>query len=198
MAASQTPSESADKASSSSMGQTLIALAALTVIGAGSGGLLGLALEGGVSLEPRSAEQLLATKGMTKAGSEKQRRSAEPANGADDNGQRTSEAGHAETASRQSMQVKEMPPIVTNLAVPETSWVRLQAAIVYDAKAVPNPDLLATELMADIVTFLRTVSLASIEGADGLRALREDLSERATIRSEGRVHEFIIQALVVQ
>ncbi|MBI1867124.1 MAG: flagellar basal body-associated FliL family protein [Methylocystis sp.] len=180
------------------MRQTLMALAALTVIGAASGGLLGLTLETGASLEPGSAQQPLALKDVTKAASEKQRSLAEQGHGVGDNGHGASDAGHKETATGQAMQVREMPPIVTNLAVPGTSWVRLQAAIVYDAKAVPNPDLLVTELTADIVAFLRSVSLASIEGADGLRGLREDLSERATIRSEGRVHEFIIQALVVQ
>lgn len=162
--------ESAPRAPSFPVAQTLKALVALTVISAGSGGFLGSIMGAGAPVEPRSAGD----KGAASAD------------------------GHSETVARQSLVVRELPPIVTNLAVPETSWVRLQAAIVYDATAVPNPEPLVTELMSDIVAFLRTVSLASLEGADGLRSLREDLSERATVRSEGRVREFVIQALVVQ
>jgi flagellar protein FliL len=42
------------------------------------------------------------------------------------------------------------------------------------------------------------VTLAEIGGASGLQHLREDLTERAVIRSQGHVHELILQTLVVQ
>src|SRR5580700_8249364 len=38
--------------------------------------------------------------------------------------------------------IKELPPIVTNLASPADAWIRLQLAMVYDSKAAPNPDAL--------------------------------------------------------
>jgi flagellar FliL protein len=45
---------------------------------------------------------------------------------------------------------------------------------------------------------MRTLSEAQIGGASGLQHLREDLNERAAIRSGGLVRELIIQTLVVQ
>jgi flagellar protein FliL len=91
-----------------------------------------------------------------------------------------------------------LPPIVTNLADPQDAWVRLQASIVFDTQAVPAPDVLAAQISEDFLGFLKTVTVAQIGGASGLQHLREDLSERASVRSEGRVRELIIQSLVVQ
>jgi flagellar protein FliL len=91
-----------------------------------------------------------------------------------------------------------LAPIVTNLSEPSDAWVRLQAAIVVDTKAVAAPDVLAAQISEDLLGFLKTLTVAQIGGASGLQHLREDLSERAAIRSEGRVRELIIQTLVVQ
>ncbi len=57
---------------------------------------------------------------------------------------------------------------------------------------------MAGEITGDVLAFLRTLTLSQIEGASGLRQLREDLNERVAIRSSGRVRELIIQTLVVQ
>ena len=97
-----------------------------------------------------------------------------------------------------TMSVKELPSIVTNLAEPEHVMIRLQAAILFDAKAVANPDVLARQIADDILAFLTTVTSSQIEGASGLQHLREDLNDRAKVRSEGRVRELIIETLVVQ
>jgi len=94
--------------------------------------------------------------------------------------------------------LKELAPIVTNLSDSSASWIRIQVAIVYDPAALPHPEVLTTELTADIVAYLRSVALRSIEGANGLRRLHDELSERAATRSEGVVQELIIQSLVVQ
>jgi flagellar protein FliL len=94
--------------------------------------------------------------------------------------------------------IVNLPPVVTNLADPPDAWVRLQAAIVIDTKAVPQPDVLAAQIAEDYLGFLKTLTVAQIGGASGLQHLREDLSERAAIRSEGRIRELVIQSLVVQ
>jgi flagellar FliL protein len=96
------------------------------------------------------------------------------------------------------MSLLDLPPIITNLAEPASSWIRLQAAIVYDNKAVPKPQMLAAEIGEDVLAYMKTVTLAQIGGASGLDHLREDLNERAVIRSDGRVRELIIQTVVVQ
>ncbi len=92
----------------------------------------------------------------------------------------------------------DMPPIVTNLGSPQDTWVRLEASIVYDAKALPHPEVTAGEIAGDELAYLRTVTLAQIEGPIGLQNVRQDLNERASIRSGGKVTELIIRTLVVQ
>ena len=94
--------------------------------------------------------------------------------------------------------VKELPAVVTNLAQPEEARVRLQVAMVYAKAGVANADLLAARIDDDIVAFLKTLTVAELQGPSGLQALREDLNERAAVRSDGKVREIIIEALVVQ
>ncbi len=59
----------------------------------------------------------------------------------------------------------DMPPIVTNIANPTDTWVRLEASIVFDPKALPHPDVVAAEIATDELAYLRTVSLGRIAGA---------------------------------
>jgi flagellar protein FliL len=53
--------------------------------------------------------------------------------------------------------LRELPPIIANLAEPSNVWVRVQASIVFDTKAVPKPDLVAAEIGEDILGFMRTL-----------------------------------------
>lgn len=94
--------------------------------------------------------------------------------------------------------VRELSPIVTNLAQPENTKVRLQVAILFNKKDVEAPTLLAAQITDDLVIYLKTLTLAQLQGGSGLQSLREDLNERAATRSEGRVRELIIETLVVQ
>ncbi|MBK1869641.1 flagellar basal body-associated FliL family protein [Aestuariivirga sp. YIM B02566] len=94
--------------------------------------------------------------------------------------------------------VTTVPPILTNLANPSTVLLRIEASLIFDGAAPKDADALATQISGDAMAYLRTVSLRQIEGASGLLHLREDLTERAKIRSEGRVREFIIQGLAVE
>lgn len=172
--------------------QTVFALIATTCVAAGAGGMLGLNLAGAPDARP-SGEGAGAASVAAKAPAAKAHDGA--AHGGHAGGGKEAEP---EKSEQPSLRLQQLAPIVTNLSSPETSWIRLQAAIVYDANALPHPEIVVAELTSDIVAFLRTISLSSIEGADGLRRLREDLNERAAIRSEGHVREFIIQAMVVQ
>ena len=96
--------------------------------------------------------------------------------------------------------LKRLAPIVTNLASPQDTWIRVEASIVFDGEALPASeiDVVAGEITEDILAFLRTVSLPQIQGASGLQHLSEDLNERAAIRSDRRVRELILETLVVQ
>ena len=95
-------------------------------------------------------------------------------------------------------EIKELPAVITNLAQPEEARVRLQVAMVYGKAGVENPTLLAAKINDDIVAFLKTLTVPDLQGPSGLQALREDLNERDAVRSDGKVREIIIEALVVQ
>jgi flagellar FliL protein len=94
--------------------------------------------------------------------------------------------------------VFDLPPIVTNLSAPQDVWVRLEASIVYDVATLPHPEVTAGEIAGDELAYLHTVTLAQVEGSIGLQNIRQDLNERAAIRSDGKVSELIIRTLVVQ
>jgi flagellar FliL protein len=96
------------------------------------------------------------------------------------------------------LSLRSVGSAVTNLAEPADSWVRIESSIVFKTGTLPNPDVTLAEIRADAVAYLRTMSLAQIEGASGLQHLREDLNERVAIRTKGAVRELIVESLVVQ
>lgn len=96
-------------------------------------------------------------------------------------------------------EVRELAPIVTNLADPASARMRLQVAIVFPKTAVAeDANVLSVNIADDLVAFVKTLTLAQLQGASGLQDLREDLNERAAVRSQGKVREVVIEALVVQ
>lgn len=107
-------------------------------------------------------------------------------------------AGAKPAPYAQGTEVRELPSIVTNLGKPAETRVRLQVAMVYSKEAVENANLLSAKISDDIVAFMQTLSVSDLQGPSGLLALREDLNERAAVRSAGKVREIIIEALVVQ
>lgn len=94
--------------------------------------------------------------------------------------------------------IYDLPPIVTNLAAPQDTWIRLEGSIVFDPRLMPHPEAAAAKLGDDILAYLRTLTLKQLEGPVGLEGLRQDLSERAATRTGGKTHEFVIRMLVVQ
>ncbi|HXZ16557.1 MAG TPA: flagellar basal body-associated FliL family protein [Roseiarcus sp.] len=92
----------------------------------------------------------------------------------------------------------DLPPIVTNLGSPQDTWIRLEGSLVFDPKALPHPEAMAGKIGEDLLAYLRTATLKQLEGPIGLQSIRQDLNERAAIRSEGKVREFVIRTLVVQ
>lgn len=104
----------------------------------------------------------------------------------------------ADPAYTGKLTVRSLPPIITSLADPRNTWVRIEASIVFEDEVPADADRLAAQIAEDSLSYLRTVSLRQIEGAAGLLHLRDDLNERAAIRSDGRVRELIIQTLAVE
>ena len=107
-------------------------------------------------------------------------------------------ADDSKKAPTQDISLIDLPAVVTNLAQPTDVWVRLEATLLFEGKTPPRAEALAGEISGDILAYLRTETLAQIQGVAGLQHLRQDLSERAATRSDGRVRELIIKALVVQ
>lgn len=95
-------------------------------------------------------------------------------------------------------EVRELPALVTNLADPPDARVRIQVSIVFKKKAVENPTVLEAKINEDLMAFLKTCSLGSLQGASGLENLRADLQDRAAVRSDGKVSEVMIETLVIQ
>ena len=94
--------------------------------------------------------------------------------------------------------IRDLAPITTNLASPANTWIRLETAALIKEDLGENSGALMAQLAEDVVAYLRTVPLEQIEGASGFQNLREDLNDRVRIRSEGKVTELIIQALVIE
>lgn len=94
--------------------------------------------------------------------------------------------------------IKTLKPLVTNLSAPKNAWVRLQASLVLNEEAKEDFDIVASHIEEDMLAYMRTLTIAQIEGPLGLQHLREDLNERARMRSKGQVREVVLESLVVQ
>ncbi|MBR0968554.1 flagellar basal body-associated FliL family protein [Bradyrhizobium diazoefficiens] len=97
-----------------------------------------------------------------------------------------------------SARLRKLSPIVTNLAAPANNWARVEASMVTESMSDEDAGILAAHISEDIVTYLRSATVGQFEGARGLQHLRDDLAERANIRSSGKVRELIIETLVIQ
>jgi flagellar FliL protein len=91
--------------------------------------------------------------------------------------------------------VVQLEPILTNLAYPSTSWVRLEVALLFKDKPEPK---VAEAIHQDIVLYLRTVTLQQIEGPRGFQYLKDDLQERADLISEGKISKILFRTFVIQ
>jgi flagellar FliL protein len=151
------------------------AMLVLTGIGVGFGGLLGLHLpvvmEAAVSREPRT----------------------QPGQGS---GQTPAQAAKSSFPAGTSL--RSLSPIVTNLASPAHSWIRLEAMLVTESLQAPDASVLEAQITEDIVAFLRTLALVQIQGPSGFQHLREDLIDRVRVRSGGKVRDLVVQSLIVE
>ena len=94
--------------------------------------------------------------------------------------------------------VQMLHPVVTNLLAPRGVYIRLEGAVVFASKPAKNDEALISRLSQDVVSLLRTMTLAQIEGPSGLLHLREDLNARVRIRSGGDATEIVLHTLVVE
>jgi len=95
-------------------------------------------------------------------------------------------------------QLLALDPITTNLASPSTTWIRLEVSLVVEEDIEQDPDVLKRTIAEDLLGYLRTMSLDQIAGPSGFQHLREDLSDRVRIRSEGRISGIVITSLLLE
>jgi flagellar FliL protein len=107
-------------------------------------------------------------------------------------------AASAVACGRGGSNMIDMPPIVTNVASPADVWIRLEASMVFDAKTLPHPEVVAAEIATDELAYLHTVSVNELQGPIGLENIRQDLRDRAYVRSGGKVTDLLIKTLVLQ
>jgi len=91
--------------------------------------------------------------------------------------------------------VVPLAAITTNIASPRDVWVRMEVSIVLDEPQ--DPDLPGI-IQQDLLSYLRTVKMHEVEGASGFRHLRENLEDRAAIRSDGHVKQVLIRTLLFE
>lgn len=146
-------------------------VAVLTLVGAGGGWFLG-GMIAPKTPEPPAAEQAATAGGHGGGGEEGLPHIATEANG-----------------------VVLLEPITTNLAYPSDNWVRLEVALAFNGA----PELqVAENVHQDIMAYLRTVSLQQIEGPRGFQYLRDDIQERAALRSQGKVARVMFRTFVIE
>lgn len=85
--------------------------------------------------------------------------------------------------------------ITTNIASPSDVWVRMEVSLVLDG---PQPAELPGVIQQDLLAYIRTVKMHEIEGASGFRHLKENIEERARIRSDGHVKQVLIRTLLFE
>lgn len=95
-------------------------------------------------------------------------------------------------------EIRSVPPVITDLAGSKRVWVRLESSIVLAGEPSTGDDLLAAKIGEDLLAFLRTITPEDIEGPTGFEHLREDLIERARVRSNGRVRDLVIHSFIVE
>ena len=96
-----------------------------------------------------------------------------------------------------SVKVIPLPPILSNIAVPADVWVRIEAQAVFEGKD-EEAKVLIPKVGEDLLAYIKTVTLAQIEGPSGFQHLREDLDDRARVRSEGKIRELVIESFVIE
>lgn len=94
--------------------------------------------------------------------------------------------------------VLPLEPIMVNVGLSKR-WLRLEGAVLFNtAPSKEELPVLARQLSADALGFLRSTSIAQLETAVGLEFILEDLTELARLRSQGRARVFVIKSLVIE
>lgn len=90
------------------------------------------------------------------------------------------------------------PPVLTTLASPPGTWIRLEGSALVAEETEESPELLAERAGDQVFAYLHTVQLEQIEGPSGMLGLRRDLNDTVRVLSDGQVQGILIHGLVVE
>ncbi|MBB6507726.1 MULTISPECIES: flagellar basal body-associated FliL family protein [Rhizobium/Agrobacterium group] len=91
--------------------------------------------------------------------------------------------------------VRPLEPIIANLAYPSDSMVRLEVSLIFGENI---DEAVAASIQEDILAYMRTLSLQQIQGPRGFGYLRDDLKERAKLRSQGKVADLVFRTFIIE
>jgi flagellar protein FliL len=94
--------------------------------------------------------------------------------------------------------VRQLAPIVTNLASPKDTWMRIEVSLVINPEAQAEQDMIAVESSDQILTMLRTIDLSQIEGPSGFLHFKEDINDLLKENSENKIRQALIVSMVVE
>ena len=94
--------------------------------------------------------------------------------------------------------LEPLGPITTNLANPSTTWIRLETMLVVEKGLGQNAEIIKKAIAEDILGYLRSVRLDQLAGASGFQHLKEDISDRVRIRSEGKASGIIVTTMILE
>ncbi|MBO0903634.1 flagellar basal body-associated FliL family protein [Jiella sonneratiae] len=159
------------------MMSTIVAVTVVTLVAAGAGAGLGSMLGSGAPA-PEAPKP------------------AEPEAAAEGHGEPKSDIAAAQEQPT-PLSLIELKPVLTNIYAPDNTWLRIEASLVVKQDESVKGEVLAAEVEADTLAFLRSVQLAQVEGSRGLLHLRDDLRERAKLRSPNVV-DYLIRTMVAE
>jgi flagellar FliL protein len=90
-----------------------------------------------------------------------------------------------------------VPSIIMDLSGEPKARVRLDVSIVA-VHGTSRSSVLPNEVREDIITYLKGLTVADIQGVRGLQNLREQLEDRAKIRGRGAILGLLIGGFVIE
>lgn len=94
----------------------------------------------------------------------------------------------------------ELPVIKASLVRDKAIWVRMEVAVVFPGGKIEEEKEaeIVAQLVEDTAAFVRTLTLEQLSSASGLEYLRDDLIDRARMRTDGVAQNIIIKSLLVE
>lgn len=93
-------------------------------------------------------------------------------------------------------QIVALDPIVTNIAVPAETWMRLELTLVLGQPLEPH---VADYIHQDLLAFARTLRLDYVDTPTGYLQFRNDLLDRARLRAgAGKVEQVLIKTMLFE